>query len=351
MFLRKKATWKKKSLIEYSEDLIPKIGPNEAILKVESCAICGSDVRIFHHGNPRVSSGQIIGHEISGVIHSIGKNIKKFALGDRVSLGADVPCGKCRYCKSGNPNCCEVNFAIGHQFEGGFTSYMLLNELTLLEGPIQKISDHTDFDLAALAEPLACCINGFEHCNFDRLRVDSIAIFGAGPIGLMLAMLGSYIYSIEKIYLFDIDSKKRDFASKVLPNVKIEDPKNIKKIIDLDPTFGFDIVFTAAPSIHAQNDALKIANKRGYVNFFGGLPKDSDPIKCDSNHIHYNEIYVTGSHGSTPLQHKKAVEMIESNFLPLEKLITHKLPLHDLDKGYKLIESGEAVKVIIKPNN
>jgi len=348
---RKFATWVDYSKVEIVEGPIPEIGPSEALLKVESCAICGSDIRIFEHGNARVAPGQIVGHEISGVIHKVGKEVTNFSPGDRVSLGADVPCGNCHFCSSGNSNCCEVNYAIGHQFEGGFSTFMLLNELTLKKGPIKLIDDNTDFDIAALAEPLACCINGYEHCNIDRNYPKSVAIFGAGPIGLMLGMLASNFYKIKEILIIDPIESKRVIAKSIIPNAETLDPKDIDSFKSTKgAASSFDIVFTAAPSINAQKMAVSIVNTRGYVNFFGGLPKGSEPISIDSNNIHYKEIFITGSHGSTPLQHKKAIEIIESSILPLEELITHRLGLKDLLLGYELIKKGKAIKIIVKPN-
>ena len=82
--------------------------------------ICGSDLRIMSDGNSRISPPQILGHEIAGEIVELGEGVKNYSLGDRVSTGADIPCGKCNHCKSGRPNCCDTNLAIGYQFECGF---------------------------------------------------------------------------------------------------------------------------------------------------------------------------------------------------------------------------------------
>src|SRR5512142_3344228 len=86
------------------------------ILKVHSCSVCGSDLRIYHHGNPRVVPPQIIGHEVAGEVVAAGKNVERFQVGDRVAVGADVPCGKCRWCREGLSNNCAMNYAISYQF-------------------------------------------------------------------------------------------------------------------------------------------------------------------------------------------------------------------------------------------
>jgi L-iditol 2-dehydrogenase len=97
-------------------------GEDEAILEVNACAVCGSDIRIFHYGNDRVKTPAVIGHEIAGTIVKAGRNVTRVKAGDRVALGADVPCGTCRWCTNGMGTNCAINYAIGYQFPGGSRS-------------------------------------------------------------------------------------------------------------------------------------------------------------------------------------------------------------------------------------
>ena len=350
MTKRKCVIWQDYNKISVVNRDIPEIKDNEILLKVESCAICGSDLRIFKYGNSRVQSGQIIGHEISGIITQAGSKVNKFQVNDRVSVGADVPCGNCIYCKSGKPNCCDINYAIGHQFEGGFAQYMILNELTVNLGPVHKISDNINYNEASLAEPLACCINGFERAFVKENS--NIVIFGAGPIGIMLAMLANSISS-KNIIIIDPQDNRLEIAKKIINNIHIINPEkenSIKKLYQITDDFGADFIFTACPSIDAQKEAIEMVAKRGVINLFGGLPKDSSRLSFYSNLIHYKEAYITGSHGSTPKQHKKAVELIESGKIDVSSLITHEYSIDNIEEAYKTAASGKAVKVIIKPN-
>ena len=171
-----------KIVVKEVED--PQIDDDSALLKVESVAVCGSDVRIFHHGNPRVKPPTIIGHETAGVVVKAGKNVTRVKEGDRVAVGADVPCGQCHWCRNGLGNNCEINYAIGYQIPGSFAEYMKLPRLVLEEGPVTPFSDALSFDVAALAEPLACAINGLELVNMALGR--TVAIVGMGPIGCMM---------------------------------------------------------------------------------------------------------------------------------------------------------------------
>jgi len=347
--IRKSAVWESPNKLMVKELAIPQVGQRELLIKVHACAICGSDLRTLKHGNPRVQSGQIVGHEISGTVVKVGAEVTKFKVGDRLSIGADVPCGKCIHCLSGRANCCDTNYAIGHQFEGGFCEYMLLNELVVSFGPVKVLSANTNMDDAALAEPLACCINGYERCHMNEGK--SIVVFGAGPIGLMLCMLG-FEYRASKIILIDPNQKRLDFAKNRVGNIITLCPSEmnvVSEVMSLTEGTGADLIFTACPSVEAHEQAIQMVAKRGVVNLFGGLPAGSKHIVLDSNYIHYREAYITGSHGSTPEQHAKAVDLIESGRISVKDLITHRFGIDDVNAAYECAASGEAIKVLVTP--
>ena len=123
----------------------PAIGPGEILVRVRACAVCGSDVRIYHHGNPRVKPPQILGHEIAGDVVAVGESVDKFKVGDRVATAADVPCGVCDYCRAGMGNDCAINYALGYQFQGGFAELLALDRrrrtarITVSYGPVHHI--------------------------------------------------------------------------------------------------------------------------------------------------------------------------------------------------------------------
>jgi L-iditol 2-dehydrogenase len=336
------------TLLDYGT--IPALEPGEILLKVESCGICGSDLKIVKNGNHRVASGQIIGHEIAGTVFAT-EGSTSYRVGERLAIGADVPCGKCYYCNNGIANCCDINYAIGHQFEGGFSEYMVLNDLTLKLGPVQRISDSVSFDEASLAEPLACCINGYERAVFQQFS--NVVIFGAGPIGLMLASLAP-MYGAKNIIMIDPNQQRLDRAKSLgLANHLINpDHCNSQSVVlDITQGGGADLVFTANAVKETHVQGIGMLARRGVINLFGGLPKDSGSIAMDSNFIHYREAYITGSHGSTPEQHKKALSFIEGNQINHKAFITHKFSLEKFDEAFKVAQSGDAIKVIINPHN
>ncbi|MFC1566344.1 alcohol dehydrogenase catalytic domain-containing protein [bacterium] len=334
--------------IKVEEVTKPVIKDGHMLVKIASCAVCGSDVRIYETGNKRVNYPAIIGHEIAGTIVEVGSGVKNFKVGENIAIGADVPCGDCEWCINGMGNCCDINYAMGYQFQGGFAEYCLLNPTVIKYGPINKIPDGVEMDHAALAEPLACCINGLERVSFKAGK--TVLIMGAGPIGILL-MQAARAFGASLVILADIDSTRLEQAKEFNSDYIINTKESVlfDRIMDITNEKGVDVVFTACPSPEAQEDVLKVVSKRGYINYFGGLSQTARNISISSNDIHYKEAYITGSHGSTPLQHKKALELIATESVNVSDLITHKFSLDDIEKALMSVKNKEGLKVIVNP--
>ena len=345
------AVWHGPNDIRLENKPIPAVLPGTVLVKVEACAICGSDLRIMGEGNPRINPPHILGHEIAGEIVELGSGVNSYALGDRVSTGADVPCGDCDHCRAGRPNCCDTNFAIGYQFDGGFAEYILLDPLVVKHGPMKKFSKSLSWNHAALAEPLACCINGYERAFYNQDMGGNIVIFGAGPIGLMLLMLGKNYYNADQIIIVEPSKMRRQMASQLGANLVIDPVESdpVQLVMDFTNQQGVNLIFTACPIVKTHTQAIKIVAKRGVVNFFGGVPKTDLPISLLSNFIHYREAYITGSHGSTPKQHALALDLIDTGVIDLSKVVTNTVSLSNIHDGFAIAASGASAKVIINP--
>lgn len=333
-------------VVEEVETPRPKEG--EILLRVKSCAVCGSDVRIYHHGNPRVQFPQIIGHEVAGEVVEVGEGVDGFEIGHRVAVGADVPCGVCEFCRNGMGNNCPINYAIGYQFQGGFAEYILLNKTTVDFGPAHHIPQEVSFDAAALAEPLACVINGFEVCNVKP--GNSMCIIGAGPTGCMMIQLARH-WGATRVIVAQRSRRRLELAKKFNADyyIWIEEEDLIEKVMEITEDFGVQRVFTACASPKAHEDALKIVSQKGWINLFGGLPKDARNISIKSNDIHYKEAVLTGSHGSVPRQHKIALDMIAKGYVNTEELITHHFRLEQIKEAILANENRQGLKVMVNP--
>jgi len=319
------------------------------IVKVKSCAVCGSDIRIFHSGNNRVEFPQTLGHEISGEIVEVGKLVTKFKVGDRVAIGADVPCGECVFCKAGIGNNCQINYAMGYQYAGGFAEYVLLNQTVVNYGPVEKLPENVTYDEAALAEPLGCVLNALELAPV--MLNDTVVVIGAGPIGMMLCEVAKKM-GADKVILVNRSQKRLDKAKQLkVADVYIcsgtED--SIKRVLEETQMLGANVIFTACPSPQAQQDAIPMARNRARINFFGGLPQTTGEVPINTNAVHYKELFISGAHGAMPIHHQKAVKLIASRVIEIEKFISNKFPLDKINEAFAEAEGHNGLRVVVKP--
>lgn len=324
----------------------PVIDDDAALMRVEATSICGSDIRIFRHGNPRVHPPAILGHEASGAIVQVGKNVTRVKVGDRVAIGADFPCGNCKWCRNGMLNNCAVNYAVGYQIPGAFAEYMALPKL-LLQGPVTPIPDHLSFEEAALAEPLACAINGFELVNLSLGK--SVVIIGLGPIGCMMIDLAR-LMGATKVIGVQRSKLRMEIAKAYGADVYIDPNAEdvVARCLEETGGEGPDIVITAAGSVESHEQAIEMVGHRGYVNLFGGLAKGTRPLSVLSNTIHYKECFVTGSHGSTPRQHEIAVDLLAKRLVRVQPIMTHRFPLRQINEAFAAMEGRAGMKIMLQ---
>ena len=345
----KAAVFEEINKITVKEVPTPEVDDNSVLVKVEACAVCGSDIRIFHSGNNRVNPPQILGHEISGRVTVVGKNVTKLAVGDRIAIGADVPCGECYFCEAGIGNNCQINYAMGYQFAGGFAEYILLNKTVVNYGPIHKIPDHVSFNEAALAEPLACTLNALELTPV-KLN-DVVVMIGAGPIGMMLCCVAKKM-GASKVILINRSAPRIELAKKLeIADVYVcmADENAIERVMAETNGLGADVIFTANPSPEAQSDAIMMAKNRARINFFGGLPKNKEMVTLNTNMIHYKELMITGAHGSMPIHHGQAVDLISTGVIDVKRFASHFFPLEQINEAIKTSESHGGLRVIVNP--
>ena len=318
------------------------------LVRVRATAVCGSDIRIFHSGNNRVIPPQILGHEIAGEVVQVGASVTKFKVGDRVAIGADVPCGQCAFCEAGIGNNCQINYAMGYQFAGGFAEYVLLNSTVVNFGPIHILPDNVSFDEGALAEPLACVLNAIE---LSPVKLgDVVVLIGAGPIGMMIGTVARAM-GASKIILINRSRPRLEMAKKLgVADVYVcsNEQDEVQAVLDETNGLGADVIFTSCPSGDAQAQSLHMAKNRARINFFGGLPKGT-MVTMDTNIIHYKELLVTGAHGSMPIHHGKAVDMIAGGRIDIKPYITHGFPLDDIAEAFATAEGHAGLRVAVHP--
>lgn len=349
-----------KAVVYYGQNIIktesittpvPKKG--EILVKIKACAICGTDLRIISNGHPAIKPPAIIGHEIAGEVYQLGKDIKGYNQGDRVVIVTPVGCGKCRYCQEDRQNMCVLvakqTHSLGYYCSGGFSEYMLIPKEAVLNNNLIKVSTKLSFEELSLIEPFSCVINGQEYLSIKPN--DQVAIFGAGPIGCMHALLAK-TKGVKKIIMIDVNADRLKLAKKAkaadvyIVNQKID---LAKKVFNLTDNEGAEVVIVACSSHEAQKQSLLISGIRSRISFFGGLPKTNPEILFNSNNLHYQEKSLFGAFASSHRHYKKAIKLLSEKKINLKQLITHKLKLEEFESGLKIMKNGEGLKVVIIP--
>jgi len=326
----------------------PQLEKGSVLIKVKVCSICGTDLRIYHYGDPRVQLPQILGHEIAGEVEMVGEGVTNYRAGDRIAVTPRIACGECFYCHKGQYTYCQNGRTFGYQLPGGYAEYLLVPSRGVQFGVLNKFADTLSFEEASLAEPLSCCLRAQK-----ALRVsdgDIVVVIGGGPVGIMHCRLAK-ANNASKVVLVERDTRrleKLDLSSidEIVGSAKSDSEAEILAITE---SRRADVVIVACSSVQAQEQALLLAGRGGRINFFAGLPPDQSKVLIDSNVIHYHEVSVQGSHGSTPRDARETLDILARKALNVSDLITHTFPLDSIKEAFLFAESGKGMHAAIIP--
>ena len=329
---------------------IPDVPKNSIRIKVMSCAICGTDRRIYKIGDFRAEYPVITGHEIAGEVEAVYPGVSSVKEGDRVCVAPGHGCGHCPACRSGYPNVCtSPHPSLGYKLHGGFAEYMAVPEHIFRLGFVNFIPDNLTYTEASMSEIIACCMNAQE--NAPVQKGDSVLVIGAGPAGIIHAHL-SKINGAKQVIITQRSTYRLERAKELFPEVIDEiipsaDIGLEHRVKELTDGLGADVVYVCAPSKDAQEQALNLAAARGRVNFFGGLPKDDKWVNLDSNNLHYKELFISGASSSRPENNRAALKLLSERKIDPDKIITHVFALDDIKKGFEVMDSRQCIKVAI----
>ena len=334
--------------IRFEQIDVPVCGDDEIRVKIDACAVCGTDLKAYVSGNPRIKAPKVMGHEFTGIVDTVGIAVSGFEIGERIVMATSVACGTCYYCKQGHRNLCANIAPMGFTYEGGMAEYTVIPAKALEGGHAIKVPSSVPAARAALAEPLSCAVNSCLNCDIQQ--GDTVVIIGAGPMGIMNACVARQ-FGASKIILAEINEERLKQAEPFGFDLRVNPVKEDLTSVVMEQTggLGADVAIVAAPAAKPQEDAISLVRKRGTVCLFASLPAGSSDITIDSRIVHYGEIKLVGSSDSTPEQVRKAVEMISSGSLKADNLASHVLPLDDIMKSFKLMKSGKALRVVLKP--
>ncbi len=329
---------------------IPAIRLNEVLLKVHTASICATDLRIYAGSHRMFSPGtvRIPGHEITGTIAEVGRDVLGLTPGQKVMIAPNIGCGHCRQCAAGHNNLCPNYEAFGINLDGGFAEYMRVTAPAIEQGNVIQLSDNTELDAMALAEPLACVLHGQD--AVDVRAGDVVLIQGAGPIGI-LHLLTAKARGAARVLVSDMLPARLSKAAELGADhtIDVSSADLAKVVADATSGEGADVIIVAAPARAAMEQSLHIAAYRGRINFFAGLPKQEPSIQADANMIHYKELIVTGTTACSTNDCRRAVELVATGKVDLKPLISDRFPLAEAAAAFAAARCRNGWKVILQP--
>jgi L-iditol 2-dehydrogenase len=336
--------------VELREVAKPKTSKGSLIVRVHSCAICGTDVKAYSIGIASIKPPVILGHEFVGTVEETGRNVQGFRPGDRVTMATTIPCGSCRMCRRNHFNLCENKLPVGTYINGAFAEYLEVPPRAIEHGNLMKVPDTLSNDDGALSEPLGCVINSQNIAGVGF--PDRVVVIGGGPLGLLQAETSKARGAFQTI-LVQRSRKRSEMAKKFNIDHVIcsGDTDPVEAVNELTDCEGANVVINAAPDRSAVQLAFQLVSKAGRVSLFASVPKDNPMVETDVNLIHYNQISVFGASDSTPANHRDALKLLSAGKISCSALITHTLDLKNFFKGIEAIQNREALKVIIRPNS
>ena len=316
-------------------------GPNEAIVKIEYCGVCGTDIHIFHGdgGACEVHPPLIPGHEFSGTVEKIGSAVTRVKVGDRVTGDPNNMCGECYFCRTGRAHFCTNNIGYGTTEDGGFAEY-----ITIAEKQLYKFSESLGFMEAAMTEPVSCCLHGIDLCNIEP--GSTALIIGGGPIGMIMLQLARD-KGASKVILSEPVPEKRELAMKLGATLTINPLEEDIEAVLAEYTENVDCVIECVGNIHTQEDAIKLAGKCATVMYFGlAAPGEHLPLMPDD--VFKKELHITSSY-INPYTYERALRVLESGRLDVTSTVTNIVPLDNIAEVFTSPEYRRAGKVMIKP--
>lgn len=328
------------SLVEWKA---PKIRADEVLIKVKCASICGTDLHIYrwdHWSQNRIKLPRVIGHEFSGYVVEVGKNVKEVKEGDYVSAESHETCGTCYGCKTGMRVYCRNYKILGVDRDGCFADYLAVKADT-----VWKNDESIPPEVASVQEPMG---NAMYAVSDSNVAMKSVLITGCGPFGLFATSIAKKS-GATLVIAVEPNSYRRDLAKRVGADY-VFDPKKddvesaIKRLTDGE---GVQVVLEMSGNPQAIRQGLKVLRYGGRLTFFG-LPSDEVPLDIAEDVI-FRGAHIVGIAGRKIFETWYQVsEFLRRKLIPVEKIITHKFKFEEFQKGFELMNQGKCGKVVLE---
>ena len=337
--MMKAAMFRGAGQVEVTEVPVPQVGPGEVLVRVHYCGICGSDIEAYRAGTHE--PGRVIGHEFAGEVVAVGQGVHRWAVGDRVTVNDAIPCGRCLFCRRGQPALCDDLLMPGVTLDGGMAEAVALPARAL-----HRLPEGVSMRQGALAEPLAVALHGVRR---SALRPgDRALLIGAGPIGL-LTLQCALLAGAREVYVSETNAARAALAEQ-LGATAVFDPTEHNLAVELDARTegqGPAVIYICTGSAAAFEDAITLVGKGGQILLLGlGV----EPAATDTRTLALHELNIQGSYlgyGEFPA----ALDYIAQGRVNVKTLISHEITLEDVAaQGFALLDQPdvEVVRVLVK---
>lgn len=325
---------------------IPTINDNELLIKTDVAAVCGTDIRMWKNGYKNVDEDHplILGHEFSGTIVEVGKNVPFYKEGMQVGIQPNIGCGICDRCVSGNSHLCDHYRAFGINMDGAFAEYVKIPEEAIYHGNLMVLPNGVTPEQAAITEPVSCAYNGFNKC-FVKPGEYALVV-GAGAIGCSHAML--LHMAGATVLMNDLSRERLEECKSFMPFIETYHGDDLAGFTE-NWTYGrgLDIAIVACPAPQVQAAMLPLMNYGGRVNFFAGIPAHLQPVALDTNIVHYKELYLTGSTRSSIAHFRKVLQFVSQKLINVDNIITNRYGINDILTAFENASHAKGIKHII----
>jgi len=324
---------------------VPKAESGELLVKVRAATTCGTDLKIFQRGYVEgvIKLPTVFGHEWAGDIVEVGEGVSWLKKGMRVRAGNSSPCLRCYMCQRGKFNLCEDMMWLW----GAYAEYIKVPQRIVMLNT-QEIPAHVSYEEAAVTEPLACVLHGVEEAGIKL--GDTVAITGAGPIGLLYLLTVKKV-GASRVIISDTVEERLQLAQKIGADetINAKQENTVEETKKLTNGYGADVVIEAIGTPTTWEQALKMVRKGGTVLEFGGCPPGTE-IKVSTEQLHYGETTILGAFHTTPTHFKKALNLIASGTINVKPLITNRMKLADLKRAFETLTTSKTdIKIAIQP--
>jgi 2-desacetyl-2-hydroxyethyl bacteriochlorophyllide A dehydrogenase len=314
--------------------------PDEVLVKVHACGVCGTDVHIVE-GTSRSTPPVVLGHEFNGVVEDVGVAVRGITPGHHVGVDPNISCGVCYFCRRGLIHLCTNLEALGVDRDGGMAEYCFVPKRQ-----IYRLPDGMQADVAAFVEPVSCAVHGIDRANIRS--GDTVVIIGGGTIGLIMLQLVKSAGASRTILIEPLEAKRRiagELGADFLVNPLTDDTRS--DVMDITRV-GADVVIECVGKTQTVQLALELVRRGGTVEFFGVCPI-GEKIEVEPNKIYFKELTVVGSYVN-PNTFSRSIALLQAGQVRIDGFQIDRFPLEGVNEALDFQREGKTLKSIIEPN-